>query len=335
MKCIYCLKDKSPVQFRKREHVIPQCFGRFTPNNIILRNTVCDKCNKHFGDKIELFWGRDSFEAIERLRHGIKPKEKLRSRRRIKSRIAEGKYKGAIVNEQFDEKSGKLLVERPIQAGFFNKNTQAYEYFESGNIPTHEELVERGFEIKGRTVYLIADKDGIKILERELIDKGVRLKTKSELIETSKPGDIVQVQSVITIDRVIMRGICKIAFNYLASVVGSHFMLSNSFDGIRRFILYDEGNSDEYLLVNQPPILHDDQIFSKFNIKVTQGHLIILTWNNDKLICRLSLFNTNTYLVILCKNYSGIWIPIKTGHHFDIQKNEVNRLLHINKKMLL
>ena len=334
MKCIYCLKDKSLDQYRKREHVIPQCFGKFAPNNIILRNIVCDKCNELFGKNIELFWGRDSFEAIERLRHGIKPKDKLRSRRRIESRIAEGKFKGAIVYERLDEKSGKLVVEKPIQAGFYNKNTQEYEYFESGNIPVAKELIERGFEIKGRTVYLIAGENEIKHLEMELINKGIRIVANSELIEKNKPGNIVKIQSNMTVDRVIMRGICKIAFNYLASVAGSHFLFSDSFDGIRKFILCDEGNSSDYLAVNQPPILHDDQIFSKFNIKVTQGHLIILTWSIDKLICRLSLFNVHTYLIILCKNYSGIWMPIKSGHHFDIQNKEVNRLLSISKALL-
>jgi len=334
MKCIYCLKDKTLDQFKKREHVIPQCFGKFTPDNIILRKIVCDTCNEHFGNKIELFWGRDSFEAIERLRHGIKPKDKLRKRRRIESRIAEGRFKGAIVYERLNGNSGKVIVERPVQAGFYNRKSQEYKYFESGKIPDAKELIDAGFEIKGRTVYLIADSDEIKHLESELIDKGIRLRKNSELIETSSPGDIVKVQSDITIDRVIMRGICKIAFNYLANVAGSHFLFSDCFDGIRRFILCDEGDSLDYIAVNQPPILHDDQVFSKFNIKVTQGHLIILTWSNNKLICRLSLFNVHTYLVTLCNHYSGIWVPIKSGHHFDIKKKEVTKLLAVNKSLL-
>jgi len=32
MKCIYCLEDKEEIDFKKREHVIPQCFGKFTPD---------------------------------------------------------------------------------------------------------------------------------------------------------------------------------------------------------------------------------------------------------------------------------------------------------------
>lgn len=60
MKCIYCLEDKPISEYRKREHVIPQCFGNFMPNNLILHKTVCDNCNQYFGDIIELNLGKDT-----------------------------------------------------------------------------------------------------------------------------------------------------------------------------------------------------------------------------------------------------------------------------------
>jgi hypothetical protein len=85
MKCIYCLKDKSESAFKKREHVIPQCFGKFPENNLVLHKVVCDECNQYFGDNIELYMGRDSFEGFVRIEHGIKPKKALRKRRRIQN----------------------------------------------------------------------------------------------------------------------------------------------------------------------------------------------------------------------------------------------------------
>ena len=63
IKCIYCLKEKISNEFRKREHVIPQMFGRFK-NNLILRGFVCDNCNRYFGDNLELALGRDTIEGI-------------------------------------------------------------------------------------------------------------------------------------------------------------------------------------------------------------------------------------------------------------------------------
>ena len=87
MICIYCLEDKPQSNFQKREHVIPQCFGKFTPDNLILYNDVCDECNQYFSENLELFLGRDTLEGIERFRHGIKSKSHINNRKRIKSKI--------------------------------------------------------------------------------------------------------------------------------------------------------------------------------------------------------------------------------------------------------
>lgn len=32
MQCVYYIEEKPVSSFKKREHVIPQCFGRFTPD---------------------------------------------------------------------------------------------------------------------------------------------------------------------------------------------------------------------------------------------------------------------------------------------------------------
>jgi hypothetical protein len=60
--CIYCLQDQSQAFFTKVEHVVPQSFGRFE-NNFTLHGTVCDECNKYFGDNLEIALGRDTYEG--------------------------------------------------------------------------------------------------------------------------------------------------------------------------------------------------------------------------------------------------------------------------------
>lgn len=334
MKCIYCLHDKDLKYFQKREHVIPQCFGKFR-SNLVLKGYVCDECNQFFGDHLELFWGRDSFESIERLRHGLKPKEKIKRKIRTKSKLLKGKFKGAIVHEVELGQSGNILVEKPVQAGFYNNKTNCYDYFEQGEIPTGKELSQNGYEVKNTTVILIADKTELKTLINELREKGITVKSESELIEGSNPGDIVRVETKITLDRVLMRGICKIAFNYLAFVAGKDFVLSDNFNNIRRFIRYDERDSCEFLKVNESPILYDDQKLEKFRIKITQGHLIVLGYKNDGIFSKLSLFNTLTYGIYLCKQFKGIYIPIKSGHRFDVDRNEVSPLFSVNKRLLV
>ena len=84
--CIYCLQARPVSAFRHREHVMSRCFGTFRPDNLILREVVCDECNQYFGENIELILGRDSIEGILRYRHGIKPEKAPRSHKRLKFR---------------------------------------------------------------------------------------------------------------------------------------------------------------------------------------------------------------------------------------------------------
>ena len=68
--CIYCC-EKLGAECFNREHVVPRQFGTFE-NNLTLVHSVCSGCNNYFSANLEHALGRDSFEAIFRLRHGQK-----------------------------------------------------------------------------------------------------------------------------------------------------------------------------------------------------------------------------------------------------------------------
>jgi HNH endonuclease len=70
-RCIYCREELGNEHFN-REHVIPRHLGTFENNQTLIR-TVCASCNSYFSANLEHAFGRDSFEAIFRLRHGQKP----------------------------------------------------------------------------------------------------------------------------------------------------------------------------------------------------------------------------------------------------------------------
>ncbi len=336
MRCIYCLEAKIKSSFKKREHVIPQCFGKFSPDNIILYETVCDECNQYFGEKIELFLGKDSFEGIERLRHGIKPKKLLKNRKRVKSKICEGEWKGVIVIERYQDNSNEIGLEKVVQAGFYNKYKHEYDYFEPKDIPSAEELQRNGYDIKGKTVWLIAEEgDELDSLISLLKQKGVKVRSRSEFIKKDRIGEWLKIETNLTIDRVIFRGLSKIAFNYLAFVAGKEILFKDEFDDIRKFIRYDEGQSDRFIDFNVPPILYDDQKLDKFRIKVTEGHLIIVGWKGLSLFSKVSLFNTSTYLIKLCHHFTGIWRPIKSGHHFDVKSKKISKLGSVSKNIIM
>lgn len=336
MRCIYCLEEKTKNSYKKREHVIPQCFGKFSPDNIILYETVCDECNQYFGEKIELFFGKDSFEGIERLRHGIKPKKLLKNRRRVKSKICEGEWKGVIVVERYQDESDEIGLEKVVQAGFYNKYKHEYDYFEPKDIPSAEELQRNGYDVKGKTVWLIAEEgDELDSLISLLKQKGVNVRSRSEFVKKDRIGEWFKIETNLTIDRVIFRGLSKIAFNYLAYVAGKEILIKDEFDDIRKFIRYDEGQSDRFVDFNVPPILYDDQRLDKFRIKVTEGHLIIVGWKGLSLFSKVSLFNTSTYLIKLCHHFKGIWRPIKSGHHFDVKSKKVSKPGSISKDIIM
>ena len=97
MICIYCLEDQTPSCFTKVEHVVPQSFGRFE-NNLTLHETVCDGCNKYFGDNLEIALGRDTYEGGLRFDYELKQPSEFKSlgkKTRLTVRIHEGEFKGA------------------------------------------------------------------------------------------------------------------------------------------------------------------------------------------------------------------------------------------------
>ena len=335
MICIYCKKNKSFSSYQKREHVIPQGFGKFATNNFVLRNIVCDDCNKYFGEKIELFLCRDSFEGLERIRHGIKPKDPLKNRRRIKNKVHSGHLKGLIVREKRLAENGRIDVEKSLQAGFYNTQNGMYEYFEPNDIPTAEELRCNGFDLKTKEIVIIAeDGEEYEFIIQHMHSLGITLKAEEKATKHDKTVGKVEIESELILDKIIMRGLCKIAFNYFAFIAGRAFVLNQTFDPIRHFILFGKGNGDDFLGINLPPILYDDQKLEKFGAKVTEGHLIILGWNGDRIVSKLSLFNSLTYGVEFCKYFDGVWVPINSGHHFDLKTKEVSKLISLSKHML-
>ena len=337
VKCIYCLQDKHLSDFNNREHVIPQCFGRFNATNFVLHNTVCDECNKYFGNNIELYLGRDTFEGIERYKYGIKPKKQPKHKR-MRFKISEGKHKGLIVTPVFSGNAATIDIDLVLQVGIYNSISGEFDYFEPADVPSIDDYKKKGMQTSCLPVILIDKNDAErKFLNEILEDKGFSGATLEG--DIGWPNELpdsreVQVTGSIKIDRIIYRGFCKIVFNYLAAIYSKNFVLSENFNKIRNFIRYDEGNDQEFFAVNQQPILENDKESAKFNTRETHGHLITLDWNNKSIEGRISLFNTNTYLVRLCEDYSGVWVPIKSGHHFDVKTMEIHKLCGVNRALI-
>ena len=62
-----------------RDHVIPKAFGTFEPDNMVIQ-CVCRQCNGGLGRTIEQKMARDSVEAIERIKKGLKKPAEWKAR---------------------------------------------------------------------------------------------------------------------------------------------------------------------------------------------------------------------------------------------------------------
>jgi len=331
-KCIYCMEDKNSAEFN-REHVMPESFGTFE-NNFTLLETVCKDCNKYFANNLELFLGRDSFEGLLRYKYSVKSHMdfKFLSESRVTFRLDEQcEIQGALMRMKYDEQKGIVAIEPVKQVGFLNKNTNKWEYFEFDNLQSRQSLEEKGFIVKGekalKMLFLDSrDKDEIETI---LKSKGFNLIINIEAqplpkIEEGK----VKVEIQTTIDQIICRGIAKIAFNYLTYIYGKEFALDSNFDDIRKYIRYGEINDFRYVEIQKTPLLYFEKSFGK---KETNGHLIYVDWDraNLAIYSRVALFNSVFYRVIFCRLFSGVYRPIKKGHHFNVESREITRLLSL------
>jgi hypothetical protein len=139
----------------------------------------------------------------------------------------------------------------------------------------------------------------------------------------------ILVEIATAVDLTIFRAIAKIAFNYAAHQHGADFVLRPDFDDLRKYIRYGEIPWwAAWIPVVKPsskPILFDDLP----HLRQTNGHLITFDWNSrgKGFLVKVSLFNTVTYHVAICPDYSGLWRDgFRTGHHFNIQDKSIEPL---------
>jgi hypothetical protein len=310
------LENKGESSFQHTEHVIPRAFGTFE-QNLTLNRIVCDDCNQYFGDNIELYSGRDSLEGIARYHYGIKfGKEPLYRRVKMKLGIA-GELEGVHVVLKDVDGTSSPEVEAITQVGFFHPERQKYDYFTEDEIPDRQSLENQGYQLKNQKIVFYGN---IELLVEKLKEKGINIKIEKIFEEIqNKPKALVPVYVKAQIDRVIYRGVAKIAFNYFAYNVERDFVLNDCFNGLRGFVRYDQGDGDRYFKIKAGTFYSRDSLLLKRKI---QGHIVLIHWENNysDLVGKLALYNAQiglTYLVIFCRNYRGFWRQIQHGHIFN------------------
>lgn len=319
--CIYCRNDDDTVSFTGREHVVPQSFGRFHPDGLVL-NCVCDACNQFLGQTLDLRLGRDSREGLARFDHGIKSPDEYRSlgrRSSVSTQLKEGPATGAV-GQYGPSRDGKALVVAPqTQVGFAASEEGPYEYFLMGQIPASETLEKR---LESDRVYarLFGDLDALKA---ELAEKGHHFDSWSDVMELEE-GASVAVYISGSIDHELKRAIAKIGFNYLARQAGAQVALMPQFDDIRSYIRYGDRPPWQPVRIDQCPVLGDEPATGLRKV----GHIVTAEWKPKErgFLAQVSLFNDLRYQVWLARGGFLLAFRFASGHFFNLADMSVLRL---------
>lgn len=330
--CIYCLKNKKKLEFNK-EHVLQKSFGKFK-NALTLENEVCRECNQSFGNEIDRILGRDSFESFCRLKYGIKHPEEAKDisyERLIITIPEEGQGDWAGVKVGYKPESLYLLS----QLGFLQKNTEKYIYFTLLELKKGLHLKTHDIDKKADVKIVSNNKEEKRQLIAFLKDLKIPLGKEKEFTPIKTYDGKVEVKVEFAIDDILLRGIAKIGFNYMAWKCGGKFALKDDFNEIREYIQHgklEPKRRDEIIKPSTEPFLADDSYkMRRF------AHILCVQWDYYKrhIIAQVCIFNTITYTILLAENYSGIYQNIKSCHCYDLKNLEVKELQVINRDMLI
>lgn len=302
-----------------REHIIPQSFGVFKPDLTI--RCVCKECNHHFGSKLEWPMLTKSIEGARRLQFGHKGQIGFIGTKGIAPTVGEGDdWKGAAVVMRTD-KNGVESTEVLPQVGARRTPTDPWEW-----------VLEKDLSVEFAARYPKCSE--FRIVGGKTIADNERLVAKLKVVcPTFVYGGVmnppfsgdgkVLLNVEYTVDRVVARCLCKIAFNYVALTCGDAFLLSPEFDDLREFIRNDVGDATGRVFVKQKAIIAQEIITGE---RGTDGHVLTVEGrHNDRtLMVQLALFNSIPYEIPMTKQYLGH--PYVKGHHFNTETREVSEL---------
>jgi len=329
--CIYCTRPLDPQEFN-REHVLSEAFGEFD-RALVLQQTVCRQCNQFFGDNLEVWFARGGFEGLLRYQKGVRtPPAGTVHLRYVEFAVPEGNDWAGVRLSLTNNDLGLCFRVVP-QAAFFDEIERRWVYATAAEIDAGL-LARRPDYKKGQIRVYAPSQEEHDAMVAKLGEHGVNFRRSGELLPPEGlfgvPGTPVEV--AFTINQGIRRCIAKYAFNYLAYVCGSEFVLSADFDVARRFVRFATAPPYQIVSPSFTPILRGDQP----SVRQTDGHLLTISWDNSLLDieAQVSLFNCITYRVLLCREFrSGLWRPIRSGHHYDIHDKIVRPLAGFPKSL--
>jgi hypothetical protein len=318
--CIYCLEEKDESAFN-REHVIPQAFGTFEPDNLVL-HCVCKDCNDYFGSTIDLKLGRDSAEGLHRFVVGEKaPNEYKSLGRRSTSRIKvmqDGPMKNMLCKPVPSPDGAVLGFEQLDQVGFSMCEDGPFEFFLLDAIPTRNEMVARGYP-PGASFYMIICATPWEKAEQALAARGY--KVGQTLDETLPPVQTLNAEFSFPIADPECRALSKIALNYLAAVMGASVALMPEFNDVRAYIREDVRPSHGIVEARK-----SRKIGSRATGRQVLCHYVSAQRAGNGIIAQVSLYCLSRYVVTLSKGPFLTDFNLSSAHLFDLEARKISEV---------
>lgn len=305
---------------------MPRAFGGFVNSPTL--DCVCDECNGAFGATIEREMGRDSLEALLRVVNKTKPASEAHELGRTRGRISiehESPEWNGCHGVLRGEEDGEPTVSLVPQVGFRRRGGNGWVFVVEEDLDPAKPLPSEADEPRKGMLLISSTQETTERLRAVLARRGVSfVKTRQTEGRLSSADGVAHVTLHGSVDETSFRCVGKIAFNYLTWRAGADFVRGESFNLIRSYVRY--GTPPPYLLVRAAgePILADDTKDSR----QTDGHMVTAAWTtgNEYLVGQVTLFNAITYSVSLVRNFSGIWIPLRIGHHFNHRTGAITPL---------
>ena len=283
-----------------------RALGTFEKNWTL--DCVCDECNLHFANTLELALGRDSREALFRIDLGLKPASGASEllNRRIRTTLQDpGPFDGVrVVMTPSDD--GTAIVSAPVPQVGFRREDGSWRFLieKELTLANVQEFMPLAGEIRIHGVGLDCER-----LRQRLTAQGIDFVERYRALDQPiTEQSTLTVQYDIDVDETIVRAACKIGFNYAAKVLGCAAVRLGSFDAARRFVRYGEAPV-RLATVQQLSVLVGPGAES------SRIHACGLGWDRGHLVVLVSLFNEITYGLRLCAAESHEFVPSR--HFFD------------------
>lgn len=327
--CPYCQESPPVAKYERREHVIPQAFGRFEQN--LIAWNVCDACNEYFDRELDRVLARGTYEGFLRFRHGNKPAREYRHAgrdTRLWFKACSGPWTGMHLRHRLSTQGDALMLEPAKQIGFSATKSDKPTYYLVEETP----LKERCREIFGDEVFFSAvgftSEEEVRTVLRSLgFGEMGELQTEHGIVSENT---MIRVEQVAKADRRVFRAIAKIAMNYLDARFPQLSRMEIFYD-ICHFVRRDRVPSFSPVRASFGPIIGNEPAGHRF-----LGHVVTLRYDprRDEIMAIVSLYNQIRYDVLLSPTgFITVVDPefMTAGNFFDTKNGVVCDLTHASQ----